>query len=107
MAERVAGASSGFGADDSVHSASGVIARNLYNELKDLASVAKTQQDVLHMFGWSDDECLGVQIGWVLLCSRCTPLRGQSSRGIEDEKNQSSCPSSLLRTRGHRTARLW
>ena len=37
---------------------------NLSNELKDLAAVAKTEQDVLHMFDWSGDERLGVQIGW-------------------------------------------
>ena len=48
----------------SVNSASGVIARKLSNELKDLASVAETQHDVSHVFDWSDDECLGVQIGW-------------------------------------------
>ena len=50
--------------DDSVNSASGVIARKLSNELKDLAAVAETQQDVSHVFDWSDEECLGVQIGW-------------------------------------------
>ena len=50
--------------DDSVNSASGVIARKLSNELKDLAAVAETQQDVSHVFDWSDQECLGVQIGW-------------------------------------------
>ena len=48
----------------SVNSASGVIARKLSNELKDLAAVAETQQDVSHVFDWSDEECLGVQIGW-------------------------------------------
>ena len=64
MAERELQAVSGFGANLSVNSASGVIARNLSNESKDLASVAKTEQDVLHMFDWSDDEHLGVQIGW-------------------------------------------
>ena len=48
----------------SVNSASGVIARKLPNELKDLAAVAETQQDVSHVFDWSDEECLGVQIGW-------------------------------------------
>ena len=36
---------SGFGSDDSVKSASGVIARNVSNELKDLATVAETEQD--------------------------------------------------------------
>ena len=36
---------------------SGVVACNLSNELRDLASVAKTEQDMLHMFDWSDDEC--------------------------------------------------
>ena len=64
MAERELQAASGFGADDSVNSASGVIARKLSNELKDLAAVAKTEQDVLHILDWSDEECLGVQIGW-------------------------------------------
>ena len=54
MAQRELQAVSGFGAN----------ARNLSNELKDLAAVAKTEQDVLHMFDWSDDERLGVQIGW-------------------------------------------
>ena len=48
----------------SVNSASGVIARKLSNELKDLASVAETQQDALYVFDWSDEECLGVEIGW-------------------------------------------
>ena len=62
--ERELQAVSGFGADDSVNRAFGVIARKLSNESKDLAAVAKTQQDVLHVFDWSDDECLGVQIGW-------------------------------------------
>ena len=40
-----------------------MIARKLSNELKDFAAVAETQQDVLHVFDWSDDECLGVRIG--------------------------------------------
>ena len=55
---------SGSGVDDSVNSASGVIARKLSNKMKDLAAVAETQQDVSHVFAWSDEECLGVQIGW-------------------------------------------
>ena len=38
---------SGSGANDSVNSASGVITRKLCNELKDLAAVAETEQDVL------------------------------------------------------------
>ena len=50
--------------DDSVNSASGVLARKLSNELKDLAAVAETQQDVSHVFDWSDEGCLDVQIGW-------------------------------------------
>ena len=55
--------------NDSVKSASGVIARKLSKDLKDLASVVGTQQDVSHVFDWSDEECLGVQslcvqIGW-------------------------------------------
>ena len=64
MAERELHAVSGSGANVSVNSASGVTARILSKELKDLASVAKTEQDVLHVFDWSDDKCLGVQIGW-------------------------------------------
>ena len=68
VAERELHTVSGFGVDDSVNSASGVIPRKLSNELKDLAAVAETQQDVLqdvlHMFDWSDEECLDVQIGW-------------------------------------------
>ena len=48
----------------SVNSASGVIARKLSNKLKDLAAVAEMQQDVSHVFGWSHEERLGVQIGW-------------------------------------------
>ena len=40
----------------------------------------------------------------VLLCSRCTSLRG-SPRGIEDVRVSRIGPSSLLRTRGHRIAR--
>ena len=62
--ERKLQAASGFGANVSVNSAPGVIARNLSNKLKDLAAVAKTEQDVLLVFDWSDDERLGVQIGW-------------------------------------------
>ena len=50
--------------DDSVNSASGVTARKLSKELKDLSAMAETQQDVSHLFDWSDEECLGVQIGW-------------------------------------------
>ena len=84
MAERELQAASGFGADDSVNSASGVIARKLSNELKDLAAVAETEQDVMHIFDWSDEECLGCADRLVLLCSRYTTLRGQSPRGIED-----------------------
>eukprot|EP00450_Noctiluca_scintillans_P008144 CAMPEP_0194491186 /NCGR_PEP_ID=MMETSP0253-20130528/10150_1 /TAXON_ID=2966 /ORGANISM="Noctiluca scintillans" /LENGTH=673 /DNA_ID=CAMNT_0039331895 /DNA_START=115 /DNA_END=2136 /DNA_ORIENTATION=+ len=45
VAERELQAVSGFGANVSVNSASGVIARNLSNELKDLAAVAKTEQE--------------------------------------------------------------
>ena len=74
---------SGSGADVSVNSASGVIARKLSNELKDLASVAKTEQDVLHMFDWSDDERLGVQIGWyccVIDIHRCEDNRHAESK---------------------------
>ena len=44
---------------------------------------------------WSDEECLGVQIGW---CCYAT-LRGQSPRRIEDVRTTSSCPSILLRTK--------
>ena len=55
---------SGSGVNDSVNSASGVIACKLSNELKDLAAVTETEQHVLHMFDRSDEECLGVQIGW-------------------------------------------
>ena len=55
-----------------------MIARKLSNELKDLAAVAKTEQDVLQKLDWSDEECLGVQIGWYM------SLQGQSPRRIED-----------------------
>ena len=70
--------------DVSVNSASGVIARKLSNELKDLAAVAETQQDVSHVFDWSDEECLGVQIGWYCYAVEKTSLREQSPRRIED-----------------------
>ena len=89
-AERELQAISGFGANVSVNSPSGVIAHNLSNELKDLAGAAETEQDVLHMFDW-----LGVQIGWVLLCSRYTPLRGHSPRGIEDVRTSRDARQSL------------
>ena len=75
------GASS-FGADDSVNSASGVIARKLSNELKDL-SAAKTEQDVLHIFVWSDEECLGVQIGWY--CCAVDTQRCEDNRHAESK----------------------
>ena len=84
MAEGELQAVSGFGADDSVNSASGVIARKLSNELKDLAAVAETEQDVLHVFDWSDERVPGCADRLVLLCSRNTSLRGQSPRRIED-----------------------
>ena len=74
---------SGLGANVSVNSTSGVIARNLSNELKDLASVAKTEQDVLHMFDWSDDERLGVQIGWY--CCVVDIHRCEDNRHAESE----------------------
>ena len=67
--ERELHAVSGSGVNDSDKSASGVSARKLSKDLKDLASVVGTQQDVSHVFDWSDEECLGVQslgvqIGW-------------------------------------------
>ena len=77
-------AASGFGVDDSVNSASGVTARKLSNELKDLASVAETEQDVLHMFDRSDDECLGVQIGWY--CFAVDIRRCEDNRHAESKK---------------------
>ena len=46
----------GSGVNDSINSASGVTVRKFSNELKDLAAVAETQQDVLHMVDWSDEE---------------------------------------------------
>ena len=83
VSERELQALSGFGADDSVNSASGVIARKLSNELKDLAAVAKTEQDVLRMFDWSDDECLGVQIGWY--CCAVDVCRCEDNRLAESK----------------------
>ena len=83
MAERELQAASGFGADDSVNSASGVIARKLSNELKDLAAVAKTEQDVLQRLDWSDEECLGVQIGWY--CCAVDTQRCEDNRHAESK----------------------
>ena len=66
-----------------VKSASGVCARNLSNELRDLAAVAKTEQDVLRMFDWSDDERLGVQIGWY--CCAVDTCRCADNRHAESK----------------------
>ena len=82
----------------SVNSAYGVIARKLPKELKDLAEVAETQQDVSHVFDWSDEECLDVQIGWY--CYAVDIRRCEDNCHAESKmENQSSCLSSLLRTR--------
>ena len=81
MAERELQAVSGFGVDDSVNSVSGVIARKLSNELKDLTAVAETQQDVSQMFDWSDEECLGVQNGWC--CYAVEKRRCENNRHAE------------------------
>ena len=70
--------------DDSVNSASGVIARKLSDELNDLAAVAETEQDVSRVFDWSDEECLGVQIGWYCYAVDIRRCEGQSPRRIED-----------------------
>ena len=82
--ERELQAVSGYGANVSVNSASGVIARNLSNELKDLASVVKTEQETCCIcFDWSDDERLGVQIGWyccALDVHRCEDNRHAESK---------------------------
>ena len=83
MAERELQAVSDFGVDDSVNSASGVIPRKLSNELKDLAAVAETQQDVSHMFDWSDEECLGEQINWY--CYAVDVRRCENSRHAESK----------------------
>ena len=83
MAERELQAASGFGADDSVNSASGVVTRKLPNELKDLAAVAKTEQDVLHILDWSDEECLGVQVGWY--CCAVDTQRCEDNRHTESK----------------------
>ena len=80
MAERVAGRFR-FGRECFC-----VIARNLSNELKDFASVAKTEQDVLHMFDWSDDERLGVQIGWC--CCAVDIHRCEDNRHAESEMSE-------------------
>ena len=74
---------SGSGVDDSVNSASGVIACKLSNELKDWSAVAETEQDVLHMFDWSDEECLGVRIGWY--CYAVDIRRCEDSRHAESK----------------------
>ena len=63
MAVRELQVASGCGVNVSVNSASGVLA-SCPTSVKDLAAVAETQQHVLHVFDWSDEECLGVQIGW-------------------------------------------
>ena len=83
VAERELQAVSGFGADYSVNSASDLIARKLSNELKDLAAVAKTEQDLLHVFDWSDDECVGVQIGWC--CCAVDIRRCEDNRHAESK----------------------
>ena len=83
VTERNLQAFSGFGVNVSVNSASDVIARKLSNELKDLAAVAKTEQDVLHIFDWSDDECLGVQIGWY--CCAVDIRRCEDNRHAESK----------------------
>ena len=75
VAEGELQAVSGSGVDDSVNSASGVIARKLSNELKDLAAVAETEQDVLHVLDWSDERVRGRADRLVLICSRNTSLR--------------------------------
>ena len=106
-------AASGFGANVSVNSASGVIARNLSNELKDLAAVAKAEQEVLHMFDWSDDERLGVQIGWCCCAveiRRCEDNRHAESKmrvpvevpeqSLEDQETQDS--KALAKTKSER-----
>ena len=69
--------------DDSVNSSSGVIAPKLSNELKDLAAVAETQKDVSHVFDWSDDECLGVQVG--LYCYAVDTQRCEDNRHAESK----------------------
>ena len=69
--------------DGSVNSASGVIAGKLSNELKDLAAVAETHQDVSHVFDWSDEECLGVQIGWY--CYAVDTQRCEDNRQAESK----------------------
>ena len=83
MAERVLQAASGSGVDDSVNSAPGVIARKLSNELQDLPAVAEMQQDVSHVFDWSDEECLGVQIGWY--CCAVEKRRCEDNRHAESK----------------------
>ena len=83
-------AASGFGADDPVNSASGVIARKLSNELSDLARTC----------------CICSTGAGTAMQSIHVAARTIATRNRRCE-NQSSCPSSLLRTRGHRTARLW
>ena len=70
----------------SVNSAPGVIARKLSNELKDLAAVAETQQDVSHVFNWSDKECLGVQIGWY--CHAVDIRRCEDTRHAESKMSE-------------------
>ena len=83
MAERELQAVSGSGVNVSVSSASGVIACKLSNELKDLAAVAETEQDVSHVFDWSDDECVGVQIGWY--CYAVDKRRCEDNRHAESK----------------------
>ena len=72
-----------FGVDDSVNSAFGVIARKLSNELEDLAAVAEMQQDVSHVFDRSDEECLGLQIGWY--CHAVDVRRCEDNRHAESK----------------------
>ena len=73
----------GSAVDDSDNSASGVIVRKLSDELKVLAAVVETEQDVLQMFDWSDEECLDVQIGWC--CFAVDVRRCEDNRHAESK----------------------
>ena len=75
--------------------------------------VAKMEQDVLHMFDWSDDWRVGVQIGWYCCAAgihRCEDNRHAESKmrepvempeqSLEDQGTQDS--KALVKTKSER-----
>ena len=101
VAERELQAVSGLGTNVSVNSASGVIARNLSNELKDLALLAKTEEDVCCICS------TGVVTGAWACRSAGTAVQSinAAARTIATRnrrcENQSRCTSSLFKATKH------